>query len=88
MKDFIAYQMSEDNCNDICRKHLVNESEERIRIENKKTYDRAYTVISLLIDKKKVCDLSDMEKLLMSVNKSIFVRFKEKFKNQAAAKGL
>ena len=80
--------MSEDNCNEICREHLADESENRIKIENKKTYDRAYTVICFLTDKQKVCKVSDMEKLLMPVDKSIFIKFKEKLKNEVAAKGL
>ena len=88
MKDFIAYEMSEETCNNICREHLADESENRIKIENKKNYDRAYTVIGFLTDKQKVCNLSDMEKLLMPFDKSIFIKFKEKLKNEAAAKGL
>ena len=88
MKDFIAYQLSEDNYNDICREYLEDESEDRIKNENKKTYDRAYAVICLLIEKQIVCNLTDMEKLLIPVNKSIFIKLKEKLKNEAAAKGL
>lgn len=88
MKDFIAYQLSEDNYNDICREYLEDESEDRIKNENKKTYDRAYAVICFLIEKQIVCNLTDMEKLLIPVNKSIFIKFKDKLKNEAAAKGL
>ena len=88
MKDFIAYQLSEDNYNDICREYLEDESEDRIKNENKKTYDRAYAVICFLIEKQIVCNLTDMEKLLIPVNKSIFIKLKEKLKNEAAAKGL
>ena len=41
MKDFIAFQMSEYNCKDICREYLENESEDRIEKENpKNVYDQ------------------------------------------------
>ena len=81
MKDFIAYQMSENNWKDICREHLVNESEDRIKQENpKNVYDQAYTVICLLINKQIVCNWSDMEKVLNKFNKEIVNKFTQEFK--------
>lgn len=86
MKDFIAYQLSEDNYNDICREYLEDESEDRIKNENKKTYDRAYAVICFLIEKQIVCNLTDMEKLLIPVNKSIFINLRRNSKTKQLQK--
>ena len=80
--------MPEGNCNEICREHLVDESEDSIRRENGQSYDQAYTVIGLLIDKQKVCNWSDVEKQLIFVNKLIVKRFQEKFIKKAAVQGL
>ena len=47
MIEFIPYQMSEDNCINICRENVMVESEDQIKRENEKSYHQAYTVISL-----------------------------------------
>ena len=88
MKDFIAYQMSDDDWKEICREYLDDESEDRVKIENpKNVYDQAYTVICLLIVKQIVCNWSDMEKVLNSLNNKVIVeKFTQKF-NEALGQG-
>ena len=81
MKDFIAYQMSDNDCKEICRDYLDNESEDRIKIDNPNSvYDQAYTVICFLINKQEEFHWSDMEKVLNKYNKEIVEKFTEKFK--------
>ena len=85
MKDFIAYQMSEDNWKEICREYLENESEDRIKNENSNSeYDQAYTVIRLLVKKQIVRSWSDMEQVLNKFNKEIVKKFIQKFKKPPA----
>ena len=81
MKDFIAYQMSDNDCKEICREYLDNESEDRIKIENPNSvYDQAYTVICFLINKRKEFHWFDMEEVLNKLNKKIVKNFLQKFK--------
>ena len=80
--------MSKDHYLDIFRDHLMGVQEDNIINDNEKTYDQAYTVIGLLIDKQIVCTWSDMEKLLIGLDISIVNRFKEKFKKKAPSQGL
>ena len=54
MKDFVAYQMSDNDWKEICRAYLDNELEDRIEIDNRNSVcDQAYTVICSLIKNKK-----------------------------------
>ena len=81
MKDFLAYHMSEDDCKEICREYLENESEDRIKKENPNClYDQAYTVICCLINKREGCNWFDIEKVLSTVNMEIVKKFTQKFK--------
>ena len=88
MRDFIAYQMSDDDWKEICREYLEDESENRVIKENpKNVYDQAYSVISLLIIKQIVCNWSDMEKVLNNLNNKVIVKkFTRKF-NEALEQG-
>ena len=87
MKDFIAYQMSDNDWKEICREYLDNELEDRIEIDNRNSvYDQAYTVICSLINKQKEFLWCDMEKVLNKINKGIVEKFTQKFK-EAPAQG-
>lgn len=88
MRDFIAYQMSDDDWKEICREYLEDESENRVIKENpKNVYDQAYSVICLLIIKQIVCNWSDMEKVLNNLNNKVIVKkFTQKF-NEALEQG-
>lgn len=86
MKDDLAYLMTVQDWKDICKKFLPDE-EDRVICEHKKTYDQAYDVVCLLIERGKVSTWSDMENLLNQVNKTIAKRFKKKCKTSQLAAG-
>ena len=73
--------MSDNDCREICRDYLDNESEDRIKIENPKSvYDQAYVVFCSLINKREEFRWSDMKKVLNKYNKEIVKKFTQKFK--------
>lgn len=86
LKDDLAYLMVDGDWRDICKK-LLPEEIERVERDNKKLYDRAYNVVSLLIERGIVSTWSDMEKVLNPVNKEIVKTFKENYKKSELAPG-
>ena len=88
MKDFIAYRMSEEDCDEICREYLRDESEHRIKKDNvKSVYDQSYAIIRLLIDKLIISDISDMENVLNMINKAILNKFRQKLRDGTLVPG-
>ena len=80
MKDFIAYQMREEDWKDIFRKELPGELEGRISVDNQDLYERSYAVIRKLTERRHDMDWEDMKKILNLVNKSIVDNFEKKFR--------
>ena len=88
MKDFIAYRMSEEDCDEICREYLRDESEHRIKKDNvNSVYDQSYAIIRLLIDKLIISDISDMENVLNMINKAILNKFRQKLRDGTLVPG-
>ena len=80
MKDFIAYQMREEDWRDIFRIELPRELEGRISVDNQDLYERSYAVIRKLTKRRHDMDWEDMKKILNRVNKSIVDNFEKKFR--------
>ena len=88
LKDFIAYQMSQEDWKQILRNYLQNESESRIQKQHENSiYDQAYAVIILLIKKEIVSNWYDMEDILNQFNKGIVKDFWEKFNKKTPVQG-
>ena len=88
MTDFIAYRMSEEDCDEICREYLRGESEHRIKKDNlNNVYDQSYAIIRLLIDKLIISNIFDMENVLNKVNNDILNKFRQKLRDGTLVPG-
>ena len=80
--------MSEEDCDEICREYLRDESEHRIKKDNvNSVYDQSYAIIRLLIDKLIISDISDMENVLNMINKAILNKFRQKLRDGTLVPG-
>ena len=79
MRDFIANQMLDRDWKDILRAILPDESEDKIRCDNKGLYNRSYAVVRKLCEKGLVVYLSDMIEVLNLINKGVAKEATTKF---------
>lgn len=82
MKDYLATKLPFKNWKEILRVHGQENAEtliHKISRDNRSDYDRSYAVIRALVEKGRISNMSQMEKVVNKVNQPIAIRFRKKF---------